>query len=70
VKKTIPLTRPSAERVGVLLAEDGRWTEAEWYLVPALTGLRRTKGEDDPETLEVMLNVANLYDQLDKNRQV
>ena len=55
--------------LGVLLDEDGKWTEAEQYLVPAMEGLRKTKGVDALETLEAMASVANLYSQLEKLKE-
>ena len=54
--------------LGVLLADDGKWTEAERYLVPAMEGLLETRGADALETLEAMLNVANLYGELKKGK--
>ena len=59
-----PETLSAMHSLGVLLADDGKWTEAERYLVPAMEGLRQTKGVDDLETLEAMLNVGNLYSEL------
>ena len=47
--------------LGRLLLADGKSAEAERVLVPAMAGLRRTRGTGHPETLSAMHAVGELY---------
>lgn len=52
--------------LGLLLMTQGRLTEAEPYLGEALAGRRHVLGEDHPDTMRTILNMALLFLDQDK----
>jgi eukaryotic-like serine/threonine-protein kinase len=49
-----------------VLREEGRFAEAMSVQIPVLDTLRRTQGEENPETLDAMSNLADAYQGLGK----